>query len=69
MCVVSMVYLAGAQIPPADWTWPAWVDFQALLQRAQDLDRKLGQPECHDPDKAAWTQEIEERLEAEPLDW
>jgi hypothetical protein len=26
------------------------------------LDKKLGQPECHDPSKAEWMRSIEERL-------
>lgn len=38
-------------------------EFKEIIRRLDDLDEKLGQPDCHDPAKAAWMREVEARLE------
>lgn len=62
MCVTSVVMDYGKTIPLDQWTQPVWHDFKEVLRRLDQLDEKLSQPECHDPAKAAWMREVEERL-------
>lgn len=65
MCAVSAMYDYGrTMIPLQDWTRPAFNEFQEILKRIEALDKKLGQPDCEDPTKAAWMQQVEERLAA-----
>ena len=64
MCAMSVVMDYGRmRIPPNQWTPESFGDFKEILRRLDALDQKLGQPECHDPAKAAWMREVEERLE------
>lgn len=62
MCMVSVVYDYGRTVPQTSWTPDTWSQFQEILKRIDELDKKLGEPECHDPMKAAWVKEVEERL-------
>lgn len=64
MCAVSatMDYMRQ-YVPIQDWTRPQYNEFQEILKRLADLDAKLGQPDCHDPAKAEWMREVEERLD------
>jgi hypothetical protein len=64
MCMVSVMSVAGSAIPDFQWTRPAFNEFQEILKRIQDLDAKLGQPDCVDPAKEAWMREVEKRLAA-----
>lgn len=64
MCMVSVMSVAGAQIPVMDWTRPAFNEYQEILKRIEALDKKLGQPDCVDPAKEAWMKQVEERLSA-----
>jgi hypothetical protein len=62
MCMVSVVMDYGRNIPQQQWTTPLWNDFSEVIRRLDALDKKLGEPECHDPAKAAWMREVEARL-------
>jgi hypothetical protein len=63
MCAASMVIDYGRQyIHMNDWTIPTYNEFTEILRRVNELDKKLNQPECHDPEKAKWMKEVEERL-------
>lgn len=76
MCVVSMVHEhyqtwpspftpAAPTFPPPlhpDWTWERWNEYQELLRKAAEYDKRVGQPDCPDPNKEAMMQEIERRL-------
>ena len=62
MCMVSMVMDTAAKFPAAGWTLDTWQLFNQVLRRLDELDRKLGQPDCHDPRKAEWMRSVEERL-------
>lgn len=63
MCVVSaMVDYGRTYIPLTTWTQDTYSEFQEILLRLEELDRKLEQPDCHDPKKAEWMKEVEERL-------
>ena len=55
---------ARERINPIQWTPSIWIDFTEILRKLDELDKKLGQPECHDPAKAAWMKEIEAKLAA-----
>lgn len=46
------------------WTREAFEDFKKLIKLAEKLDEKLNQPDCEDPEKAAWMREVERRLKA-----
>ena len=63
MCAVSMIFDNYRQnTQPAQWTWPMVNDFTEIIKRLDELDKKLGIQECHDPAKAEWLKAIEERL-------
>lgn len=62
MCMVSVVFDYGKTIPQTSWTPDTWTQFQEILKRIEELDTKLDQPDCHDPSKAAWMREVEDRL-------
>ena len=64
MCMVSVVSVAGSNVPLTDWTRPAFSEYQEILKRIEALDAKLGQPDCVDPAKEAWMKQVEERLSA-----
>jgi hypothetical protein len=60
--MVSVVSVAGSQIPDWQWTRPTFNEYQEILKRIADLDAKLDQPDCVDPAKEAWMRQVEERL-------
>lgn len=63
MCMTSAIYDYAAQrIPLQQWTQPTFLEFQTIIAKLDELDRKLGQPDCVDPAKAAFMKQIEERL-------
>jgi len=63
MCSVSaMMDYGRMRVSPIEWTRDSFTDFQEILKRLDALDKKLSQPECHDPSKAIWMREVEERL-------
>jgi hypothetical protein len=64
MCMVSMVMDGGMLIPPEKWTKKTYSEFQEIIDRLDKLDKKLDQPDCHDPAKAEWMKNIEDRLKA-----
>lgn len=62
MCMVSMILDTARQVPMQQWTPPLWADLREVIRRLDEIDRKLGQPDCHDPEKAKWMQTVERRL-------
>ena len=64
MCAVSAIHdYMRTNTTPEDWSRPVFNEFHEIIQRLDDLDKKLGQPDCHDPDKALWMEEVESRLQ------
>ena len=64
MCAVSAVYDYFGTKPISIWDRPTFDEFKEILERLEKIDKKLDQPECEDPAKAAWMREVEERLAA-----
>lgn len=62
MCMVSVISNYGQTVPVHQWTPSSFYDFQEVIRRLEALDKKLDQPHCEDPAKAAWMREVEERL-------
>jgi hypothetical protein len=63
MCTVSAIMDYGQyRIPLQQWTPDSWADFKEIIRRLDALDKKLDQPDCVDPAKQRWMQEVEERL-------
>lgn len=62
MCMISAVIDYGRRIPVEQWTPNLWAEFHELLERVRKIDDKLSQPDCEDPDKAAWMRDVEKRL-------
>lgn len=63
MCSVSAMIDYGRENVPLDqWTRPTWTEYKEILKRLDALDKKLDQPDCEDPAKAAWMREVERRL-------
>jgi len=74
MCAVSNTYDYGQRQWPV---WPTpfqppvalptpfdWAQFQRLIEAAKHYDKATGQPDCEDPKKQEWFDEIERRLNA-----
>lgn len=49
-------------VPVQSWTRLAFDEYQEIIRRLTELDTKLAQPDCVDPAKAAWMDEVEARL-------
>lgn len=63
MCAVSRVvdYMA-TRIPVADWKRPEYDLLMEILDKLNKLDERLGQPDCLDPEKAKYLQQIRDSL-------
>ena len=63
MCVVSVVSdWASTTVPVTTWTTSNWGEYQEIIRRLEELDRKLGFANCEDPAKQAWMENVEKRL-------
>ena len=62
MCVTSVIQDFAGQLPQHIWTRDTFSEYQEILRRLGELDRKLGQPDCVDPAKEAWMRDVERRL-------
>lgn len=53
-------------IPPASATpFPTpeqWEAFKRLIEVAKEFDRIANQPDCEDPEKGKWMEQVERRL-------
>lgn len=63
MCTYSMAVDFGKNIPDDHWNQGLYLEFQLLLTRMAEIDRKLGLADCEDPSKQEWMRNIEKRLE------
>lgn len=65
MCVVSVVHdYMRTNVAIDQWTPTIFNEYHEIIRRLTELDEKLDQKDCEDPAKAAWMQEVEERLAA-----
>jgi len=76
MCAVSMVFDYGYKNPP--WNWPtypnqplpdsdAWKSIKKyleMIEKAKEFDEASKQPNCEDPKKAEFMEEVLKRLDA-----
>lgn len=47
MCVTSAIFDYGRQqVPPYEWTRPAFDEFKELVRKAEEFDRLANQPDC-----------------------
>ena len=66
MCVVSAI----TQSIPNNWgspqNWPAQtvIDVDQILKKLDAIDKKLGAPECTDPNKDKFLADLERRVKA-----
>lgn len=51
-------------IPPREWTWPQFNEFEDILRRVKELEEKVGGCPCPNEDKTAFLEDIKRRLEA-----
>ena len=64
MCAVSVVLdYMDRRVPLASWTGPIYNDFQQIIRQLEELDRKLNQPDCVDPQKEDILRRIEAQLD------
>ena len=62
MCTYSMVHDWAQTIPLDTWTRPLFSEYQELIRRLEEIDKKLNLPECN-PNKGEFIKEIEKRLD------
>lgn len=68
MCCVSVIQAYMSQrVPLQTWTPTLYQEYQELIQKVAEMDKKLGQPDCDDPEKAAWMKKVEEYLQLSVL--
>ena len=64
MCMMSVLTQYGRdRVADTAWTPQSWQQFKDITGQVEKLDTDLGEPDCVDPEKAAWMQRIEERIE------
>lgn len=64
MCVISVVHDFTAKwIPVETWTPNMLSEYEEILRRLEEIDKKLNLPECN-PDKARFLEQIRERLDS-----
>ena len=67
MCAVSVILgYMDQQVSLESWTRPVYDDFRQIIQQLEELDRKLNQPDCTDPQKKKILKRIEEQLDRLP---
>jgi hypothetical protein len=66
VCTFSMVIDHYAPYPEAYWTRPTIEEFRQALEQARQLDKKIGQEDCVDPEKAKMIDRIAELEKALP---
>lgn len=64
MCMVSGVLDYGRTVPAINWTGTTFSEYGEIIRRLDELDRKLGEPNCERPGKRAWMKDVERRLKA-----
>lgn len=62
MCVVSFVYELAQTAPQVWWTAPKLDEYREIMKHLEDIDRKLGQPDCGVKHREEFERRIEERL-------
>lgn len=65
MCTVSAV--SGAfqhYVPQKPWAAVDIQDIKKIIALCEKIDRRLGEPDCIDPDKDEWMKSMEARLRA-----
>lgn len=64
MCVVSMVHDYGRKnFPPVyEWDVDDLTEYEEIIRRLDRLDRRFNQPDCVDPAKQKFMDEIRDRL-------
>lgn len=62
MCVVSMVTDHYRKYPNDWWDMTKWDDYLDLKRKAEEYDRITKQPDCEDPQKQRFEQEVLKRL-------
>lgn len=62
MCVMSVVHDYFSQRPINIWTQNDFDYFKQIMDKLNELDERLGEPDCEDPSKASWMREVEDRL-------
>ena len=66
MCIVSMVHDYGSKLPGDTWKNPgALPTFEDIVKKASEFDRLAKQPECFDPEKLKFLEEIIAKQPAE----
>lgn len=64
MCMMSMIIDYGRKVPSDAWDQGSWDRFtQVILPEVEKLDEELGEPDCVDPGKAEWMEQMEERMQ------
>lgn len=59
MCIVSLVHDFGQKLPQDVWKLPdALPAFEEIVKRASDFDRITKQPDCFDPEKLKFLEQV-----------
>jgi len=68
MCCVSVIsdYFnpSTGNVKITQWDGSGWAAYQEVLRKLQELDEKLSQPHCEDPEKTEWMRSVEKRLQS-----
>jgi hypothetical protein len=62
MCGFCVMADFGRKVPVDSWNVGSLRLYQEIMQKIHTLDATLGQPDCEDPEKRKWLQEMGEML-------
>lgn len=63
MCAVSELHTyMDTRVPRESWTRETFNDYLSIIGSLGKLDRELDQSDCDDSSKAAWMEDVENRL-------
>lgn len=68
MCVISVVTEVGSWVPRDAWTPERFKQYQILLEQMQNVDQRLGLPDCGTPTKEQQLRELAQELGYELID-
>ncbi|UTC28596.1 hypothetical protein MARCHEWKA_00830 [Brevundimonas phage vB_BpoS-Marchewka] len=67
MCIISMIHDYGSKLPQDTWKNPgALPTFDDIIKKASEFDRLAKQPECFDPEKLKFLEEVRDKLGETP---
>lgn len=63
MCAVCAVFDYGKGLPNTFWSQETMKQYLEMVEAAKKFDEATGQPDCEDPTKKQWLQEVKVQID------